>query len=425
MKISIIPFKTGFPKLTKESCIDKLARQFLFEKLGKIQHGQITFADRGRWYTFGRISPDFPLNVTIRVHYPRFYTRILLGGSIGAAEAYMEGFWSTDELTNVVRILIRNHSVFEEMEKGWAKLSEPVYRIYHAFRRNTLQGSQANILAHYDLGNDFYALFLDETMAYSCGIFEQEQSSLEDASIAKYRRICQKLQLSSENRVLEIGTGWGGFAIFAARHYGCHVTTTTISPEQYKLALQRVRQEGLEDKITLLRLDYRRLKGCYDKLVSIEMIEAVGYQYLDTFFEACSRLLHSDGIMALQAITIRDHLYEQHRRSVDFIKRYIFPGGCLPSVAAMTGSIAGTTDFALFHLEDITPHYVKTLQAWRERFFSNIEKIRAMEFPESFIRMWEYYLSYCEAGFAERYIGNVQMLVTKPLCRREPLLGSL
>ncbi len=422
MKASIIPSATADSKSLKISSLDHFARKYLLDKLKKLQRGQITIIDRGQLTTFGRTTRAFPLKTTIRIYHPRLYTRIALGGSIGAAEAYMDGFWSTDDLTTVIRILIQNQSVFDEMEKGWARLSIPFHRIYHALRRNTLQGSQANIIAHYDLGNDFYALFLDETMTYSCGIFEREQSSLAEASMAKYRRICQKLQLTQKDHVLEIGTGWGSFAIFAAKHYGCRVTTTTISPEQYKLAFQRIRQEGLADKITLLCRDYREMEGCYDKVVSIEMIEAVGHHYLDTFFSTCSRLLRENGMMVLQAITIRDHLYEQHRNSVDFIKRYIFPGGCLHSIAAMTTSIAHATDFTFFHLEDITLHYAKTLQKWHKRFFSNIGKVRAMKFPESFIRMWEYYLCYCEAGFTERYIGNVQMLLTKPLCRREPLL---
>lgn len=425
MKADIIPSKIAGSKPLKKSSIDYFARQVLLEQLKKIQRGQIIIIDSGRFNTFGQTTKAFPLKTTIRIHHPRFYTRIALGGSIGAGEAYMDGFWSTDDLTTVIRILIQNQSVFEEMENGWARLSAPIHQIYHALRRNTLQGSQANIMAHYDLGNDFYALFLDETMTYSCGIFEQEQSSMAEASMAKYRRICQKLQLTRKDHVLEIGTGWGGFAIFAAKHYGCRVTTTTISPEQYKLASQRIRQEGLTDKITLLCRDYRKLEGCYKKLVSIEMIEAVGHQYLDTFFAACSRLLCEDGMMVLQAITIRDHFYEQHKHSVDFIKRYIFPGGSLPSIAAMTASIAHATDLILFHLEDITPHYVKTLQEWRKGFFSNIGMVRAMKFPENFIRMWEYYFCYCEAGFTERYIGNVQMILTKPLCRLEPVLPPM
>ena len=425
MKKSIIPSKTGLPRHFNRNSIEQFARQFLLDKLEKIRHGQIILEDRGQFYTFGKVTNAFPLKTAIRIHDPRFYACIVLGGSIGAAEGYMDGLWSTEKLTTLIRILIRNQSVFEEMEKGLARLSSLLHWIYHLLRRNTLQGSQANIIAHYDLGNDFYALFLDKTMTYSCGIFEHDQSSMEEASMAKYRRICQKLQVSSKDHILEIGTGWGGFAIFAAKHYGCCVTTTTISPKQYKLAFQRIRQEGLQNKINLLFRDYRHIDGSYNKMVSIEMIEAVGHQYLDTFFATCSRLLCDDGMMVLQAITIRDQLYEQHKRSADFIKRYIFPGGCLPSIAAMTDSITKTTDFTLFHLEDITPHYVKTLREWRNRFFDNIDKVRSMGFPESFIRMWEFYLCYCEAGFAERYIGNVQMLLTKPLCRRKPLLPSL
>ncbi len=424
MKAGIIPSKIDDPKHLKKSFIKHFARRFVLEQLEKIQRGQITIMDSGRFNTFGQTTQGSLLKTIIRIHDPRFYTRIALGGTIGAAEAYMDRFWSTDDLTTVIRILIQNQSVFEEMEKGWARLSALFHRIYHSLHRNTLQGSQANIIAHYDLGNDFYALFLDENMTYSCGIFEQEQSSLAEASLAKYRRICQKLRLTRKDHILEIGTGWGSFAIFAAKNYGCRVTTTTISPEQYKLASQRIRQEGLTDKITLLCRDYRKLEGCYKKLVSIEMIEAVGHQYLDTFFAACNRLLCEDGTMVLQAITIRDHLYEQHKHSADFIKRHIFPGGCIHSIAAMTSSIAHTTDLILFHLEDITPHYVKTLQEWRKGFFSNIGKVRAMKFSETFIRMWEYYLCYCEAGFTERYIGNVQMILTKPLCRLEPVLPS-
>lgn len=425
MKVSIIPSDVTTSKSLKENSIDRLARQLLFGKLEKIRRGQITIVDKGQFHTFGKSTDAFPLKATIRVNHPRFYTCIALGGSIGAGEAYMDALWSTDDLTTVIRIIIQNQSVFEEMEKGWARLSVPLHRIYHALRRNTLQGSQANIMAHYDLGNDFYSLFLDETMTYSCGIFEHDQSSMEAASLAKYRRICQKLQLTGKDHVAEIGSGWGGFAVFAARHYGCRVTTTTISRQQYEMAFEQIRHAGLSDKITLLHEDYRHIEGLYDKLVSIEMIEAVGHQYLDTFFATCSRLLRNDGMMALQAITIRDQLYEQHKNSVDFIKRYIFPGGCIPSITAMTSSIAHATDLKLFHLEDITPHYIMTLKKWRERFFSNIEKVRALKFPENFIRMWEFYLCLCEAGFAERYIGNIQMLLTKPMCRRTSLLPSL
>jgi cyclopropane-fatty-acyl-phospholipid synthase len=305
------------------------------------------------------------------------------------------------------------------MEKGLARLTAPVYKLYHHVRKNTKVGSRKNILAHYDLGNDFYALFLDETMTYSCAIFEQENSSLKQASEAKYDRICRKLQLAAGDRVIEIGTGWGGFAVHAARNYGVQVTTTTISDEQHQFARQRIKAAGLEDRITLLKKDYRDLSGKFDKLVSIEMIEAVGHQYLPIFFRTCSRLLKDDGIMALQAITIGDQIFDRHKRTVDFIKRYIFPGSCIPSITAISIALAKATDLRLVHLEDITPHYARTLREWRRRFFTNIKKVRALGFSDTFVRMWEYYLCYCEGGFAERYLGDVQMLFVKPLCRQD------
>ena len=259
-------------------------------------------------------------------------------------------------------------------------------------------------------------------MTYSCGIFEREDSTLQDASIAKIDRICQKLQLSPNDHMLEIGTGWGTFALHAARQYGCHVTTTTISQEQYEFAIQRVHAAGLSDQITVLRQDYRDLKGQYDKVVSIEMIEAVGYAFYDTYFTCCSNLLKQNGIMLLQAIIIADQLYEQAKRSVDFIQRYIFPGSCIPSITTISQSLARATDMRLFHMEDITLHYAETLRHWRERFFANLSRVRALGYSEEFIRMWEFYLCYCEGGFRERVIGDVQMLLTKPLCQRKPIL---
>jgi cyclopropane-fatty-acyl-phospholipid synthase len=286
--------------------------------------------------------------------------------------------------------------------------------------RNTLAGSQANIAAHYDLGNDFYALFLDETMTYSCGIFEQEDSTLEEASLAKYDRICRKLALKPEDEVLEIGTGWGGFAIYAAGRYGCRVTTTTISRAQFDLARPRIAEAGLEDRVTLLLKDYRHLTGSYDKLVSIEMIEAVGFEYFDTFFSVCSERLKDDGLMCLQAITIADQVFDRYRRSHDFIRSHVFPGSCLISLGALSASLARATDLRLIHLEDLTPHYARTLKLWRERFFANLDQVRALGYPETFIRLWEFYLCYCEGGFAERYIGDVQMVLAKPGNRRAP-----
>ena len=329
----------------------------------------------------------------------------------------MEGMWSADDLSSVMRILAVNQQAFKNMEKGLARLTAPLYKFYHYVRRNTKSGSRRNILAHYDLGNDFYQLFLDETMTYSCGIFETAESSLRQASEAKYDRICRKLELSATDRVLEIGSGWGGFAIHAAGQYGAHVTTTTISDQQHRFAASRIRAAGLEDRITLLKRDYRDLKGKFDKLVSIEMIEAVGHHFYKTFFGTCSRLLKDDGLMALQTITIGDRIFDRHKKSVDFIKRYIFPGSCIPSITAISKAIAGATDLQIVNLKDISPHYAHTLREWRRRFFNNIVKVRELGFSDTFIRMWEYYLCYCEGGFAERYIGNVQLILAKPFWR--------
>lgn len=420
----IIPSEAPAPSELKEGKLDQTARKAILSLLSKLKHGRITLTEDNQRYPFGEESFAASLKADISVHHSRFYSRILFGGSIGAAEAYMEGLWSADDLTMVMRILALNQKAFEDMEKGLARLTAPLYKLYHSARKNTKQGSRKNILAHYDLGNDFYALFLDQTMTYSCGIFEHEQSTLEDASVAKYDRLCQKLHLKPGQRVVEIGTGWGGFAVHAAQNYGVHVTTTTISEEQHRYAAKRFRKAGLEDQISLLKKDYRDLKGKFDRLVSIEMIEAVGHHFYAPFFQTCSRLLKENGLMALQAITIGDQIFDRHKRSVDFIKRYIFPGSCIPSVTAITNAIAKATDLQLIHLEDITPHYARTLREWRQRFFANVDKARKMGYPETFIRMWEYYLCYCEGGFAERYIGDVQMLFAKPLYRQGALIAG-
>jgi cyclopropane-fatty-acyl-phospholipid synthase len=415
----IIPAEAPDLAELKERHIDRIARRAVRSLLKRMACGRITLVENGQRQHYGQNSDRFSLPAAITVHHPQFYTRIFFGGSIGAAEAYMEGLWSADDLTTVMRILALNQKAFEDMEKGLARLTAPIYKFYHYVRKNTKMGSRRNIMAHYDLGNDFYALVLDETMTYSCAIFENEASTLSQASEAKYDRICRKLRLTAGDRVVEIGTGWGGFAVHAARNYGVHVTTTTISDEQHQFAQNRIQEAGLKDQITLLKKDYRELNGKFDKLVSIEMIEAVGHQYLKTFFRTCSRLLKDDGLMALQAITIRDQLFDRHKRSVDFIKRYIFPGSCIPSITAISSAVARATDLRLVHLEDITPHYARTLHEWRRRFFANIDKVRALGFSDTFIRMWEYYLCYCEGGFSERYIGDVQLMLVKPLCRQD------
>ena len=415
----IIPSETSDLGERNERTVDRLARRALFALLQKLSHGKLTLIENGRHYSFGSESDQTDLRGIITVHHPHLYTRILFGGTIGAAEAYMEGMWSANDLTSIMRILVVNQQAFKNMEKGLAGLTAPLYKFYHYLRKNTKSGSRKNILAHYDLGNDFYKLFLDETMTYSCGIFEPAENSLRQASEAKYDRICRKLKLSAADRILEIGGGWGGFAIHAASKYDVHVTTTTISDQQHRFAARRIKSAGLEDRISLLKKDYRDLKGKFDKLVTIEMIEAVGHQFYKTFFRTCSRLLKADGLMALQAITIGDQIFDRHRRSVDFIKRYIFPGSCIPSITAISNTLAAATDLQIVDLKDITPHYARTLREWRQRFFYNIGKVRALGFSDTFIRMWEYYLCYCEGGFAERYIGDVQMVLAKPLWRSD------
>lgn len=425
MTVSIVPSDAPTPENIQARPMDGLARGFLFKILHKLRRGKLTIVDGPHRHVFGRSSAAFPLEAVIEVHHPRFYSKAVLGGSIGSAEAYMSGFWSADDLTTVLRIMVLNRLSFERLDRGWSKFSTPAHRIWHFLRKNTRRGSRQNILAHYDLGNDFYRLFLDETLTYSCGIFESDGSTLRDASLAKYDRICRKLQLGPDDDLIEIGSGWGGFAIYAAQNYGCRVTAATISDQQFNLAQQRIADAGVSDRIDLVLKDYRDLSGNYDKLVSIEMIEAVGHHYLDAYFRTCSRLLKEDGMMLLQAITIGDQVFERHKHSVDFIKRYIFPGSCIPSIAAITSSIAKTTDLRLFHLEDITPHYARTLARWREQFFNHIGDVKALGYSKPFIRMWDFYFSYCEAGFAERYIGDVQMLFTKPMCRRQAFLPDL
>jgi cyclopropane-fatty-acyl-phospholipid synthase len=305
----------------------------------------------------------------------------------------------------------------DSMETGLARLSVPLQKSLHWLNRNTRKGSRKNISAHYDLGNDFYRLWLDPKMMYSAAYFETSDTSLEDASFEKLDRICRKLDLSASDRVVEIGTGWGGFAIHAAKHYGCHVTTTTISRQQFDWAEQAIRNEGLEDRITLLFEDYRDLEGQYDKLVSIEMIEAVGHQFHDTYFRKCCELLKPDGQMLLQAITIADQHYDSYKTSVDFINKYIFPGGCLTSVTDMTRTMTEHTDMRVIHIEDIGPHYALTLRHWYDRFMARLDEVSELGYPDTFIRMWQFYLAYCEAAFIERAIGDVHMLMMRPDAR--------
>ena len=402
------------------NALEKLAKRAVLSRLARIEHGMLVLEDGITETRFGGATSRCALAASVRVHDPRFYSELAFGGSIGAGEAYMQGYWSSDDLTAVMRVLLNNLHVVDGIEGGFARLALPLRRVLHWASRNSRSGSRRNIAAHYDLGNDFFRTFLDPTMMYSSAVFESPQMTLEAASLAKLDRICRRLELKPGDHLLEIGTGWGGMALHAVGRYGCRVTTTTISQQQYELARERIDAAGLADRITLLREDYRDLTGTYDKLVSIEMIEAVGHQYYDTYFRKCSDLLKPDGLMLLQAITIADQRYAGARDSVDFIQRHIFPGSCIPSVAVITDAIARVTDLRLFHLDDIGFHYATTLKRWRENMFANLGRVRALGYPEEFIRMWEFYFCYCEGGFAEGVLGDAQMLLVKPLARPAP-----
>ena len=392
----------------------RLARALLVSQLKKIRHGRLHLIDRDHHDTFGAVTEAGPFDATIRVRDPRFYVDAVFAGTTGAGEAYMRGHWDCDNLTALVRLMVVNRDFMNEVDSGWSRLSAPLFKIAHWLNRNTSRGSRRNIALHYDLGNQFFELFLDETMAYSCGIFAGAAASLHDASIAKFDAVCSKLALRPGQRVLEIGTGWGGLAIHAARNYGCHVTTATISREQHALASRRVATAGFNDRIDVRLADYRELTGQYDKLVSIEMIEAIGAAYLPAYFGQLGRLLKPDGLALVQAITIEDHRYAQALRAVDFIKRYVFPGSFIPSIEAMLTAKRRACDLSLIHLEDFGLSYARTLQAWRERFLARRAEVRRQGFDERFIRLWEFYLAYCEGGFRERSIGVAQILFAKP-----------
>ena len=401
--------------------MQRFARSLLLKRMARIEHGVLEVHDGEGSLRFGGEPGPDGLHAHIEVLHPQFWADAAFGGTTSAGEAYIHGLWKCDDLTALVRMMVANRHVLEDVDGGATRLADVGRRVAHWLNRNSRQGSRRNISAHYDLGNEFFALFLDPTMNYSCGIFESAEATMEAASIAKMDAICRKLELKPGDHLLEIGTGWGGLAIHAAGRYGCRVTTTRIARAQDEMAAERMRAAGREERVELLLCDYRDLEGSYDKLVSIEMIEAVGHEYLDTYFRRCANLLKPDGLMLLQSITIRDELYAQALKSVDFIQRFVFPGGFLPSVAAMSASLARTTDLQVLHLQDIGLHYARTLNRWRERFFENIDAVRALGYPDSFVRLWEYYLCYCEGAFLERNIGNVQLLLAKPRNRRESL----
>jgi cyclopropane-fatty-acyl-phospholipid synthase len=404
--------------------LNAIAKRILLTRLANLRHGELILRDNDERWCFGRQDELFPGTVTLSITNPGVYSSLLVYGAVGFGDAYLNDCWECDNLTGLFELFLCNRRYLENIGPGMKWLVKPLQLLRGYLNRNTLKGSRRNIEAHYDLGNELFELYLDDTMMYSCGIFHHPEASMQAASGAKLERICRKLQLKPSDHVLEIGTGWGGFALYAAQHYGCRVTTTTISKRQYDYAQQRVTKAGLGERITLLFDDYRELRGSYDKLVSIEMIEAIGHRYFDTYFRKCSELLKPQGMMLLQSITIADQRYREARRSIDFIQRHIFPGGCLPSVAALSDAIARRTDMRIFHLEDIGPHYATTLQRWRERFHAQADKVRRLGYPERFIRSWEYYFCYCEAGFRQQSIGTVQLLLTKPQTLRAPLTST-
>jgi cyclopropane-fatty-acyl-phospholipid synthase len=393
-----------------------LAARLVLARLSRLRSGALALQDGARRRVFGAHAQARPA-ASLRVLDPRFWGAVALRGSVGAGEAYAAGWWSSDDPTAVVRLFVRNREALVAVEGGLARLSRPALALYHALRRNTPRGSRRNIAAHYDLSNEFFGLFLDETMTYSCGIFERPEASLREASLAKIDRLCRRLELRPGEHLLEIGTGWGALAIHAAREYGCRVTTTTISGAQHALAAERIRAAGLEDRITLLQRDYRELRGTYDKLVSVEMIEAVGHEHLDEYFRHCAALLRPDGRACLQAITIADQLYESARRSVDFIQRHVFPGCAIPSITSMCNAMTRASDLRVVQLEDVGPHYARTLSEWRRNLRRNWERARALGYGEQTLRLWEFYFCYCEGGFAERQLGVVQMVLERAMAR--------
>ncbi|HEV3378533.1 MAG TPA: cyclopropane-fatty-acyl-phospholipid synthase family protein [Thermoleophilaceae bacterium] len=378
--------------------------------LGRLREGRLEILEDGRRHCFG--PPSAPVRATLRVHDPSFW-RALLGGSRGLAEAYGAGVWDSDDLVALARMGAREMSRLDR----WRRPLVPLRDLASRIPRNTREGARRHVAAHYDLGNDLFRLFLDESMTYSCAVFERPAASLREAQETKLERICRKLRLGPEDHVLEIGTGWGSFALHAAERFGCQVTTTTISREQHEEATQRVREAGLDDRVTVLLEDYRDVRGRYDKLVSIEMIEAVGWQYFDLFFRRCGELLDPRGLMLLQAIVIDDRAYEVEKASRSFIKELIFPSGCLPSVEVISRCVARATRLRMLDLEDITGHYPETLQRWRKNFVRFAGRAGELGYDLRFRRVWELYLAYCEGGFLERRIGDVQALLAGPAYR--------
>jgi cyclopropane-fatty-acyl-phospholipid synthase len=391
--------------------LTSLAKKIFLSTLEGIKEGSIELVTSGQTQVFG--DPSAELCATLFVERDCFFTRALMGGETAIGEAYMDGDWSTPDLVSLMRLAVRNTAQLEAGNTAFSSISRLADRIRQSFRKNTVAGSSRNIHAHYDLSNDLFRLFLDRNMLYSCAWYETPKDSLETAQIQKIDRICRKLDLQPQDQVLEIGTGWGAFALHAARNYGCRVTTTTISQQQYVYAHDRFDAEDRDHRIELLMQDYRQLQGKFDKIVSIEMFEAVGFENYDDFFSACDRLLKPDGSMLMQSITMNEQNFNRYRRQSDWIQKFIFPGGQLASVRGILDSLARATRLSLFHAEDMGMHYARTLAAWHDRFSDALDDVKALGFNDRFIKMWHYYLGFCEAAFRERHISGFQLLLTK------------
>ena len=391
--------------------LSSIFKKGVMNKFKHLQYGSIKIIEGDETLSFGDSESDD--KVTVTIHSNEFYVFLGSGGINGVAEAYMAGYWTADNLVLLLQIVLKNKKILLSLDSGFAKLINPINKFIHWSKQNTLKGSKQNILAHYDLSNDFYKLWLDPTMTYSCGYFQDNSVSLEQASIEKIDRICRKLKLNKNDHILEIGTGWGSFSLHAAKQYGCTIDTVTISDAQYEYASKKIESSGLDSQISIFNKDYRKIEGKYDKIISIEMIEAVGYQFIPQYFSKISSLLKEDGLVAIQGITYNDQNFEQYKNSVDFIKKYIFPGSCLVSVAQISDVIKEYTDLAIVDMEDITKHYAETLNRWKVNFMKVIPEVKKMGFSEAFIKMWEFYFVFCEAGFLERNIGDVQLVFSK------------
>jgi len=387
-------------------------QNMVFKLLHSATEGHLTIRLGNEAHSFGDKQAD--LQAEVQAHDRSIFKTLMFRGSIGIAEDYVAGKWDSPDLTRVIEFFVANQHSLDAVEAKFGPLVRIGYFLKKFKNRNNISQARKNILAHYDLGNHLYKRFLDGNMQYSSAIYPDPISDLETAQRHKMDTICQRLQLKSGDQVIEIGTGWGGLAVHMAKYYGCHVTTTTISDAQHDFAQERIKNEGLQDKITLLKQDYRKLEGQYDKLVSIEMIEAVGHEYLPGFFAKCSQLLKRNGLMLLQAITIADQRYDYYRSDVDFIQTYIFPGGCLPSIQRMSNCLSNDTDMVLHEMHDIGLHYAKTLEDWRHKFLQAWTELSKEGFDEQFKRLWLYYLCYCEGGFLQRAISTVHMVTRKP-----------